>query len=755
MKLSRRYFNSIIISVVGLVLLALKRSTTSYPVLGEGEGLAQRQHNSVNLSQNDVVQNITPTPATSLDTNVTGMVDIAAQNTTEKKYLLLYSHDGFSNQYYGLAGAMALAAQMERTLVLPPILPHRLNREDKDLRYHLTKGRRGSNKGCVDSFGQIKGDIKLVAKGSNYAAWSELYDFDSCAPEFHGIKNYTFGGRRASVSFIEFGDFVQDVVPNRMSMDVIDKTDLLCNNSALPLRIKSKAQLAKYDSASEIAYIGSTYKFGSPIVNETGLPKPSQKILQLLQRIMPSGEKKSLLPRDYVGLHIRVQDKRRAQIDANTSYCPSHEFREIFNSRRRDSEEQLLKHFNDGTVFFLGKSTNGIRECIISLVTSKEEEHRGELGKEIDKETMLVIEKRYTHQIIMLDDLLAHDEITTDLIKNMQVETSTAMLAFDQLIVGLASDVLMVNMMQEFDSTFQGMVEIIHKDNYRDGVLSQLEQNGDDAIQFKKPLIREIERKKNIENDAKLPRRKAHAWQSVSNTSGCEGGVLITSQGGVGSTAFLDKLYEIANGTSNFYINDSVDRDKFKHRPATSWREHNATSIIGHIGKTPPLFHVRDKYPCFHKALVIVGDPLHSIESTHRRFNVAHINKLRRWSKLGKYKRGTKLEEIYNDIAESGKDTTGITEYIQSWYNASQDKANWPEIKVVTAPVLYDNAVEHARWIGVNGSDLQQFSDLAFDTTIRKTHNSSGIPDDVISKVEQVFTGITEIISRIEAEAIK
>ena len=41
-----------------------------------------------------------------------------------RRYLLYYSHSGFSNQLIGLDRALWLAEWSNRTLVLPPVLPH-------------------------------------------------------------------------------------------------------------------------------------------------------------------------------------------------------------------------------------------------------------------------------------------------------------------------------------------------------------------------------------------------------------------------------------------------------------------------------------------------------------------------------------------------------------------------------------------------------------------------------------------------------
>ncbi len=77
------------------------------------------------------------------------------------------------------------------------------------------------------------------------------------------------------------------------------------------------------------------------------------------------------------------------------------------------------------------------------------------------------------------------------------------------------------------------------------------------------------------------------------NLAACD--ILVTSQGGVGSSSYLKQLskYTRANSPS--------DRDGLKHKAASCWKSHNSSSINGY-GR------------CFSKVLVLIGDPLHTIE---------------------------------------------------------------------------------------------------------------------------------------------
>jgi len=209
------------------------------------------------------------------------------------------------------------------------------------------------------------------------------------------------------------------------------------------------------------------------------------------------------------------------------------------------------------------------------------------------------------------------------------------------------------------------------------------------------------------------------------NLAACD--ILVTSQGGVGSSSFLEQLSKYARA------NSPSDQDGLKHKAASCWKSHNSSSINGY-GR------------CFTKVLVLIGDPLHTIESTWRRFHAVHLNKLRSGcNKVGDpYEENISLHEIYSEMLDVGKDMTGIDQYVQSWYKASQDRSNWPEIKIVTSQTIYDNAVEFARWLGVNDEDLRHFSGFSYDTS--KMHSIH--PDVTKServRLNEMFENVTRI----------
>lgn len=223
---------------------------------------------------------------------------------------------------------------------------------------------------------------------------------------------------------------------------------------------------------------------------------------------------------------------------------------------------------------------------------------------------------------------------------------------------------------------------------------------------------------------------------------GCRG-VLLTSQGGVGSSAFITAIERVQiRGGASFYTNDDQDLDGFKHLPASRWTDHDPNGLRGAN---------RDgEAHCFARALVVVGDPVHTVESTHRRFRFSHINKLKTGSGLGYYPNSMPLANLYDDMVAEGFDTTGITQYVRGWYEASRDRDRWPDVRIVTARTLFDHAEDHARWIGVEEEDLSTFRRMSFDASRRHRTAPSVSSAETAERVMEVFAEAIDLVDAID-----
>lgn len=245
-------------------------------------------------------------------------------------------------------------------------------------------------------------------------------------------------------------------------------------------------------------------------------------------------------------------------------------------------------------------------------------------------------------------------------------------------------------------------------------------------------LLRQVHEE--AESQVQVAESQVH--EAAPNQCSC---ILITSQGGVGSSSFMLPIQR----SNKYCVNDASNRDWLKHSHATIHRFHTS-------------YGIRWRSKCFGKVLVIVGDPLHTIQSTYSRFEWAHINLLRKTSKeifpaeeIPYFNKTHNLNDAYDIIASIGKDVTGISYYIQSWYNASQNTAEWPGIKMVTTEFLYNHANDVATWLGIDDEELQKkFSQMSYDVTNARDY-TIGVPAVTVN----VFQETIELVNKIGKEA--
>lgn len=148
---------------------------------------------------------------------------------------------------------------------------------------------------------------------------------------------------------------------------------------------------------------------------------------------------------------------------------------------------------------------------------------------------------------------------------------------------------------------------------------------------------------------------------------------IVGSQGGVGSTAFF-KIIESYKLTTN-HPNDA---DGIKHLFPSAF------TFDGKVTATSKTACLR-----VNKVLIIVGEITHATVSTHRRFGVRHINKLR--SQLGwpllTDKRANALRGFL--VAESG-----MAQYQRAWLNVSS-----PRVRVMATQDVYANTTALMNWL--------------------------------------------------------
>ena len=106
------------------------------------------------------------------------------QSHVEEKYLIYFTHSGFSNQILGVQRAAQIAYASKRTLVLPPVLPHHTFNRDF-LKYPKFEAEVG---GQCDKEHWIHYYLKLSNESVDYPSFQALFNFDSISKKTNGLK---------------------------------------------------------------------------------------------------------------------------------------------------------------------------------------------------------------------------------------------------------------------------------------------------------------------------------------------------------------------------------------------------------------------------------------------------------------------------------------------------------------------------------------------------------------------------------------
>ena len=126
-------------------------------------------------------------------------------------------------------------------------------------------------------------------------------------------------------------------------------------------------------------------------------------------------------------------------------------------------------------------------------------------------------------------------------------------------------------------------------------------------------------------------------------------------------------------------INDAGDNDGIKHSFPHKFK-----------------FHGRVWLPstCATRALVVIGDPIHTIASTTRRFEMDHINKLRNGAGLP----NMSLKSFKCLFEAEQLNASAIIRFQYAWLSVKA-----PYVKVVTTKDLYGNLSKWKHWLKKGG----------------------------------------------------
>uniref|UniRef100_A0A7S2UE97 Peptide-O-fucosyltransferase 1 n=1 Tax=Attheya septentrionalis TaxID=420275 RepID=A0A7S2UE97_9STRA len=382
----------------------------------------------VNTSQRD------RTMATQKYDLIPSIEDTTTRQTTHSRYLVYFSHSGFSNQLLGLQRAAILAYSTNRTLVLPPLLPHK---GDKPKIFKSYKAR-AAGPGCIPYkhhakfIGNAKRDADAAGDGQLFPSFSELMDFDEIE-------------KRSGIHFVDLPDFMNEKnhstkfwhEGNRRKID-FDGRCTLNYTRTYPDMVKVFED--NFSTDPTIAVIGSAFIIRNRKPENLGFSDkqlflgfpPSKKMLHIIKKM------REKLPQYYHGVHIRFFDNQKFN-------CKDLEITQMFDSILQEAQHNFTA--TGETTMFVGFSHPTLKRCMTEYYINS------------------------TCNVMFLDDLMDEDSDIQSLVENVRVEKGTLYLVLDQLLIALADHIVFRDLMG--GSTFQGLIKARHQ--YKDDILAQLE----------------------------------------------------------------------------------------------------------------------------------------------------------------------------------------------------------------------------------------------------------------------------------------
>jgi len=381
---------------------------------------------------------------------------------SDERYLLFFSHSGISNQLSGLERAAYLAFATNRTLVLPPVLPHIIAVAD-DLKYpEFTSKAAGS--GCEpyeryhEYVSYVHEHVKLAASSHvQFPSYKALFDFDDIFHETGGLK------------VIDMPEFARTRTNKQGLFRIQNATDFSHWCTGKDATIESKAVRkcpeksssnftllahefnAVCDKSETIAAIGSAFVL--PLGEMGGFKKQiheyftlkmslSRPLLVLLTKMY------NILPRGYAGVHIRFKDRFVCSSQSCEETCAKQEVETAFqNVFRQLDEKSSMSSANESVS--VASNRPPFRHVLIGF------------GNTATLPCFKYHAKnRYNASTIV--DLIDGNEELQEMVDNIQAEKSTVYAFLDQILIGIAES-LELEKVEFGGSTFQSKIRVWHQ----------------------------------------------------------------------------------------------------------------------------------------------------------------------------------------------------------------------------------------------------------------------------------------------------
>jgi len=366
----------------------------------------------------------------------TGRTTTPRQTT---KYLLFWPHAGFSNQIIALQRAAQVAYATNRTLVLPPVLPHHTFKVDT-LQYPKYEA---ESAGQCEKEKWIHHYMELARKLDDFPSFEALFNFDSISIKTHGLNVIDMQefARLKHVNATDFSKWCTNVY----------KEDSGCKYaSSGPIYFGIVNAIKEKCRDKSIAAIGSAYLIRPPpnathIKNWDTIESYFDRKLDLsrdMLKLLHSIHKK--LPLNYIGAHIRIRDLARCSPkDSCEHTCNEKETKTPFLDLMKD-----IATVQNTSNVVLGYGNEVVLKCFKYFAKEK-----------------YIVTTAY--------DIVENDPELLKMLERIESEKNTIYLLLDQILIATAMHVKMKHANPVVTgSTYQRNINMWH--NRRQDLLAKM-----------------------------------------------------------------------------------------------------------------------------------------------------------------------------------------------------------------------------------------------------------------------------------------
>ena len=379
------------------------------------------------------------------------LIDRSCEDET---YIFYTAFNGFTNQLFDIERVMRIAYSTNRTIILPPLLPHKgenpygafIGRDYGKQAFTLEQLNWEVHRSLVDV-----ANVRMLSNRTHFPSWSEVLNFD-------------FLTRRTGVRVIDLYDFVKN---NKICLHEFMRQPL----SPVPIIKLTEestnwkefiASFVKIYEENRIAVIGSVTALDLPNTTFTShklmfekhdrdnhkLINTAIRSLALSTRILNLTKAAFVYrPSTYVAIHLRTGDGADERIQSCKDRAIVKEYNRIIKSLSRIN----VKY---GSTIYVASNDSRAKECFNEISQNK-------------------------YDVIGLDDILLEALSTPgsnmqELLHRLLIDPGTKHLLLDLFLVSMAAEVYFAKIdFKPRASTLQALIKVLHSE--RDERLHELE----------------------------------------------------------------------------------------------------------------------------------------------------------------------------------------------------------------------------------------------------------------------------------------